>query len=123
METRAFAPLYAPTTGTSQGTLAASTTVTASAAAAASTQFSGGAYSSGFCQIQIANTTNQWAYCNFGNLNVAAVTAATVATGYPVAPGTVVVVSVASEVNGASVILGAAPGAATAVIFTRGEGL
>jgi len=45
-----------------------------------------------------------------------------VASGYPVAPGAVVVVSVDSEVSGASVIL-AAGATAGNVIFTRGEGL
>ena len=127
METRAFAPLYspsaaAPNAATTQGTLSPSVTVTASAAAAASTQFPGVSPNS-FCQMQIANTTAQWAYVNFGNLSIAVVTPATVAASYPVAPGSVVVVSVAGEVNGASVILAAAPGTATAVTFTRGEGL
>jgi hypothetical protein len=73
-------------------------------------------------QIQIANTTNGWAYVNFGNLAIGAVTAATVATGYPVAPGAVVVVTVGGDVNGASVIL-ASGATAGSVIFTRGEGL
>ena len=121
METRAFAPLYAPGAGVIQGTLLPSTTVAASTSAAASTQFSG-SNNNGMVQIQIANQTNGWAFVNFGNLQIAAVTAATVATGYPVAPGAVVVVSVAGDVNGASVIL-AAGATAGSVTFTRGEGL
>lgn len=121
METRAFAPLYAPGAGTAQGGLLTSTTVAASTSAAASTQFSG-SNTNAMVQIQIANTTNGWAYVNFGNLQISAVTAATVAAGYPVAPGAVVVVTVGGDVNGASVIL-AAGSTSGSVIFTRGEGL
>ncbi len=73
-------------------------------------------------QVQIANTTAAWAYCNFGAA-AASVTAATVAASYPVAPGSVVVVTIQPEQQGVSVILGAAPGTLTGVIFTRGEGV
>ncbi len=123
METRAFAPLYLQTSLTgSTGTLAPSVSVTSSTTAAASTQFAGNAANNAICQIQITNTTTAWAYVNFGVL-AETVPAATVASSYPVAPGTAVVVSVLPEVNAASVILGAAPGTNTAVIFTRGEGI
>jgi hypothetical protein len=118
METRAFAPTYTPTTASYAGTLLASTTIAASTSAATnSTPFTGIAFS-GLQQIQISNTTTAWAYVNFGV--VGTIIAATVAAGYPVAPGTVVVVSVAQEVNAASVILGTGSGN---VIFTRGEGV
>jgi hypothetical protein len=70
-----------------------------------------------FVQIQISNQTASWAYVNFGVFG--AVVAATV-NSYPVGPGAVVVVSVAGEVTGASVILATGTGSVT---FTRGEGL
>jgi hypothetical protein len=105
-----------------QGSLIASVTVMPTTSAVASTKFPG---MSPNClpQIRIANTTTAWAYVNFGNLDIAAVTAATVAASLPVAPGSVAVVSVAGDVNGASVILDAASTGGTTVIFTRGEGL
>lgn len=118
METRAFQPLYTKATAAANGTLQSSVTVGASTVAAASGRLPGGI--GGPCQIQIANTTAAWAYVNFGQFG--AVTAATVAAGYPVAPGAVVVVSVDWEVEGASVIL-AAGATAGNVILTRGEGL
>lgn len=71
-------------------------------------------------QIQIANQTSAWCYVNLGVAgNVAA---ATVATSYPVAPGAVVIISVDTEVSGATVIL-AAGGTAGSVTFTCGSGL
>lgn len=127
METRAFAPLYTPTTVNSPtgaaiaGTLLTSITITATNGSATAGTLPGTTVNNAIAQIQIANTTTAWAYVNFGATG--AVTAATVAASYPIAPGSVVVVSVASDVSGASVILGTAPGTATAVIFTRGEGL
>lgn len=125
-DTQAFAPLYRNTavlgSTVTAGTLASSVTVTGTnAAATASAQISGASPDTN-TQIQIANTTNQWAYVNFGVLRLT-VTAATVAASYPVAPGAVVVVTVAPEVDAASVILGAAPGTDTSVIFTRGNGV
>lgn len=125
-DTQSFAPAYRKATvvsGTATaGTLLASVTVTGSeASATASAQIPSGNPNDN-TQIQIANTTNQWAYVNFGVLRLT-VTAATVANSYPVAPGAVVVVTVNPEVDAASVILGAAPGTNTAVIFTRGAGV
>ncbi len=121
METRALAPLYQPTTttngATTYGTLVSSVTVAATSSATASAQLPGGA-PTGFQQIQIANTSSAWAYVTFGVYGQ--VTASTVATGYPVAPGGVVVVSVHPEVTGASVILSSGSGN---VVLTRGEGL
>lgn len=121
METRAFAPLYTTAAGAVAGTLLASISVTSTNSSATASAQLPGPTNSGVAQLQIANTTTAWAYVNFGTFGN--VTAATVAAGYPVGPGAVVVVSVLPEVSGASVILGAAPGTLTAVIFTRGEGL
>lgn len=127
-EQRSFAPLYTTTQYTgnpavaSGGSLQPSVTVAAVDTATASAKFPG-TNDNTYVQFQIANitvATASWAYVNFGQFG--AVTAATVATGYPVPPGSVVVVSVDPEVTGASVIMGTA--AATAnVVFTRGEGI
>lgn len=123
-DTQAFFPLYSPNAGNTAGSLLASVTITGTNASATSAALSGSGsgWSSGFQQIQIANKTSAWAHVNFGQ-NTTVIVAATVASSYPVAPGAVVVVTVAGEVGAASVILDAAPGTATAVIFTRGMGL
>lgn len=121
METRAFQPLYTPATGTgASGTLSPSTGIAASTVAATNNTAFSGTTNNQVVQIQIANTTNGFAFVNFGVFG--SVVAATVANSYPVAPGAVVVVSVAAEVNAASVIL-AAGATAGVVVFTRGEGL
>ena len=119
-----FRPLYQRSSQASAvstaGLLLPSVTVAGTAAAVASTVFPGDTVNI-FAQIQIANTSAQWAYVNFGTLlGGLTVTAATVATGYPVAPGSVVVVTVDREVNAASVILASGTGN---VIFSRGEGI
>jgi hypothetical protein len=118
METRAFQPLYSPAAGTTAGSLVASTTVAASTSAAAGTL--PGSAQSTIAQIEICNQTAAWAYVNFGVSG--SVTAATVATGYPVGPGADKIVSVSQECNGVSVIL-AAGATAGSVSFTRGEGV
>jgi len=124
-EVRSFYPLYqrsSETAGaTTAGTLQPSVTVAGAAAAVASTAFPG-TDKNNYCQIQIANQAAQWAYVNFGVLGMSGqtVTPATVAASYPVAPGSVVVVSVDPEVNAASVILASGTGNVT---FTRGEGI
>ena len=107
---------------TTAGTLSPSTTVAAVDTATASAKFAG-TNDNNYVQIQIANNTTltaSWAYVNFGVFGN--ITPATVATGYPVAPGAVVVVSVDKEVTGASVIMGTS-GATANIIFTRGEGI
>src|SRR5277367_1929510 len=117
-QTWAFNPLYKKSAlgGIAPfGTLIASVTVAATTAAAA-----GVLPNSSTNQVQIANQTSAWAYVNFGVSGN--VTAATVASSYPVAPGGVVVVTVDDEVNGVSVIL-AAGGTAGSVTFTCGNGL
>jgi hypothetical protein len=117
METRPFQPLYGPTRGPGAGTLLPSVTVAGiTASAVASTPFPGSALNQ-FVQIRVANQSAGWAYVNFGL--VTALTAATVATGMPFAPGSVEVCTVSPEVNAASVIMGVAGN----VIFTRGEGM
>jgi hypothetical protein len=117
METRPFAPIY--TNGA--GNLESVTVTATNTVATASAQLPGAAAGNTTLQIQIANKTTAWAHCSFGIFG--SVEAATVADDYPVAPGSVVVITVPSEVSGASVILDAAPGTATAVIFTRGIGV
>ena len=121
METRAFEPLYFPTGAITQGGTVESVTVVGSnSAATASGQFSGNS-NDGKQQIRVANKTTAWAHISFGVYGN--VEAATVADDLAVAPGAVEVFTVAPEVTGASVILDAAPGAATSVMFTSGEGL
>jgi hypothetical protein len=121
METRRFYPLYAPSAGSAPGQLLPSTTIAATVAAAANTiPFAGVVSGNSMVQIQISNQTTAWAFVNFGV--VGSIVAATQAAGYPVAPGVSVIVSVAAEVNGASVIL-ATGGTAGNVTFTRGEGI
>lgn len=117
METWAFNPLYSNTgnAGAPVGTLVASTTVAATNAATAG--IIPGGNTSG-AQVQIANQSAAWAYVNFGIAG--AVTAATVAASYPIAPGAVVVLTAAAEVTGVSVILSTGTGSVT---FTRGSGL
>lgn len=121
-DTKAFAPLYTPQNPQNpavQGTLQPSVTVAATDASQASAVFPGGNMN-GLLAMQIANLSTSWAYVNFGVFGN--IPAATVAASYPVAPGSVVIVSVHPEVTGATVILGTA--AATGnVIFTRGDGL
>jgi hypothetical protein len=131
-EQRSFYPMYlrsvetpvagAPSTVTA-GTLAPSTTIAATDTAGNTTKFSG-TDNNNYVQIQIANVstsgTPSWAYVNFGVFGN--ITAATVAASYPVAPNSVVVVSVDKEVSGASVIMGTAAQTAN-VVFTRGEGV
>lgn len=118
-DTRSFYPLYLRAASAQVGTLAASVTVAATDAGVTSARLPG-TDRNNYVQIQIANLSTSWAYVNFGVFG--AVAAATVAASYPVAPGSVVVVSVDPEVSGATVILGTA--AATGnVILTRGEGI
>jgi aspartate 1-decarboxylase len=118
MQTWAFNALYKKSANGGVapfGTLISSVTIAASTSAAA-----GVLPNTSTNSVQIANTTNGWAFVNFGVSGN--VTAATVAAGYPVAPGAVVVVTVDDEVNGASVIL-AAGSTSGSVIFTCGSGL
>lgn len=119
-ELRPFAPCYKKTGpgATPAGTLLPSVTIAATDAAGNTGKFPGANDNNTNVQIQIANSSSVWAYVNFGIFG--AVVAATVATGYPVAPGSVAVVTVDPEVTGASVIL--TTGGSGNVIFTRGSG-
>ncbi len=118
-ETRAFQPFYKLTQSGQTGGLMPSVTVAATALGANASGSLG--TSGGIDQVQIANTTDKWIYINFGIL--AALSAATVAASYPVAPGAVVVVTVDPEVNAASVIAVSAPSGSTNVVLTRGGGV
>jgi hypothetical protein len=121
-ETRPFAPAYLPTTTTGvQGGVLESVTVTGTNSSATATPAFSGNVAGGIQQIRVANKTTAWAHIEFGVYGN--VEAATVADSFAVAPGSVEIFSVAAEVSGASVILDAAPGTATAIIFTRGEGM
>lgn len=111
--------MYLRSTPAAAGSLAPATTVAGVDIATASARFSG-TDNNNYCQIQIANLSTSWTYVNFGVFGN--VTAATVAASYPVAPGSVVVVSVDKEVSGASVIHGTAAAVGN-VIFVRGEGI
>jgi hypothetical protein len=123
-DTQAFAPAYRHSANgsTQEGTLLDSVTVAATnGSATAGDMMPVTAQNGGQVQLQIANLTSVWVFVNWGRKGV--VVAATVAASYPVAPGSVVVVSVDSEVNAVSVISLAAPASTTSVIFTRGVGL
>jgi hypothetical protein len=121
-DTQAFAPFYKVSRGSQVGTLMSSVTVAATAGGANASAVIIGAPNGGGSQIQIANTAaTAWAYVNFGALRDAqTVVAATTAASFPVPPNSIRVVTVDSEVNGASVIMSA--GSAN-IIFTRGNGV
>lgn len=114
----AYAPLFGNTsTGIEQ---LAPTVVAASTSVTAATQLPGnvGGDPSNL-DISIENTTNGWAFCNFGD---ASVPNATVNNGVGVPPGTVRIVRVAPTTGFVSVILAAA--ATTGPVrFLRGSGI
>jgi hypothetical protein len=121
-DTKAFAPVYGPSAGATAGSCLASTSVTANnSTATASTQFSGNIDKNAFQQIRIANKSTSWAHVNFGKFG--AITAATVASSFCVAPGAVEVFTASGEVSGCSVILDAASTGSSVVVFTRGAGI
>jgi hypothetical protein len=119
---RPFAPLYGPNAGGGAGSFIASLTVTGAVTANSGVLPGNVTGNSDMNQIQIANTTTAWAYVNMGR-DTTTVPAATVAASFPVAPGTSAIITVNSEVAAVSVILGAAPGTSTGVVFTRGAGI
>lgn len=132
-ETRSFYPLYLRSSETpplggggpstvNQGANAPSVTVAAGVAATPSTVFPGNDRNT-YVQIQIANKTSVWVHVNFGVLFGGQTVRAATLNDFPVAPGSVVVVSVDPEVNACSVISDGAPATSTSVIFTRGEGV
>lgn len=120
METWAFNPLYTNTgnQGTPAGTLVASVTIAATTAAASGAL--PGPNTGPAKQIEFTNQTAAWAYINLGIAG--SVTAATVASSYPIGPGADKVITVSDEVTGWSVIL-AAGAAAGSVTATRGNGV
>lgn len=116
-----FAPEYGPNAGTAAGSFASSVTISGTTSAQSAALPGNQTGGNGFNQLQIANTTTAWAYVNVGR-NTGEIVAATVASSDPIAPGVARTITVNSEVAAVSVILGATPGANTAVIFTRGRG-
>lgn len=120
----AFDPLDAgPTVG-----LLASVTIAATTSASAMTLLPGSTGITGstaqqnilfYKQIQVANQTAGWIFINLGTLSAAV---ATVAAGYPIAPGSVVIVTCGGLQQYVSVIC-AAGSAGGNVTFTRGQGL
>lgn len=122
-EIRAFFPMYITSQSVPAGQvgrLAPSLTQAVTDASSASAQLPGQAALNNLVQIQVANVSTSWAIVNFGVFG--AVAAASVATGYPIAPNSVVVVSVDPEVSGATAILVTAA-ATGSLIYTRGSGL
>lgn len=118
-DTRAFAPLYVPSTNTTQGALQACATAVAGVASSASTLFPGTNQNMSQA-IQVSNKTSVWVHVNFGVFgNIPAATL----TNYAIAPGATVIVTVNPEVTGATVISDGAPAASTAILFARGDGL
>ena len=121
METRPFQPLYTRSqvgATSSNGTLISSVTLAATGTAQPVT-LPGSSGPNTTNQIQIANQSSGWAYVNFGQAG--AITAVTAGTGYPIAPGSVAIVTVDLEVSGASCLLDS--GKTGNVIFSRGEGI
>lgn len=69
--------------------------------------------------IRIENTTNGWAFCNFGDASVGA---ATVSSGVGVPPGGATIIRVQPSTNSVTVILAAAATSGN-VRFLRGAGI
>lgn len=132
MEERPFAPLYnetqyiqtgatsAPAAGT--GSCVLSVTVAAANGVAVASAAFPGVSNNENNQIQVANKTSVWVHVNFGVLQSPAIVRAATINDLPVAPGSVAVYTVDSEVNAASVFADGAPAASTSVVFTRGSG-
>lgn len=132
VEERRFAPLYNRTafsrnadgsaTKTQIGSCVGGVTVVAVDATPVASIEIPGTNNNQTSQIQIANKTSVWVHVNFGNVTAPNTVRAATLNDFPVAPGSVAVVTVDPEVNGASVIANGAPAASTSVIFTRGSG-
>lgn len=119
MQPNAFQPLFG-NTGIGGNEQTAPTVVAASTATSAATLLPGNSQGDGGNPvIAIENTTNGWAFCNFGDANVGA---ATLNNGVGVPPGIVRLVTVMPSTNFVTVILntGATAGA---VRFLRGNGI
>jgi hypothetical protein len=125
-DNRAFAPLYTqriPGTTSVGECLPSTTVVAANASAVASTIFSGNTALNGQIAIRIANKTSVWVHVNFGVIGDGQVVRAATLNDFPVAPGSVEVMTVHPQVNAASVFADGAPAASTSVMFTRGDGV
>lgn len=120
IDLRPFAPLYNVTTPTTAGACVPGVIVAAAnGVSTASAALPGVTSNNNNAQFQIANKTSVWVHVNFGILG--AVRAAGL-TDLPVAPGSVVIVTVLPEVNAATVYADGAPAGSTSVVFTRGCG-
>lgn len=124
-DTRAFFPLYTPSNVAAGqiGQLLPSVTVNAVDATAVPSTVFPGTTDNNYCQIQVANKTDKWVHVNFGVLLGGQTVRAATINDYPVAPGSVVVVTVDPEVNASSVFSNGSPTGSTGVLFTRGDGL
>lgn len=113
-----FAPIFGNNaTGIEQTpplVVAASTTTSAASALPGNSQGDGANP-----DIRIENTTNGWAFCNFGD---GAQGAATVSNGIGVPPGVSTIVRVQPTTNSVTVILAAAATSGP-VRFLRGAGI
>lgn len=117
MYPNAFRPLMVVTASLKQN--ANPTTVAASTVVTAATALPGRVDESDMTDIRIENQTNGWAYCTFGDINVAN---ATTTNGIAIAPLSVEVLGFPSWVGFVSVILSAAAVSGN-VRFTRGIGI
>lgn len=119
MHPNAFSPLFG-NIGPGGAEQLSPVVVAASTTASAVTPLPGNPQGDGANNvICIENTTNGWAFCNFGDSGVGA---ATINNGVGVPPGLFRLVSVRSDTTSVSVILNT--GATTgAVRFLRGNGI
>lgn len=114
-----FQPLFG-FTGTGGAELIAPTVIAASTTVVAATLLEGNPQGDGANNaIAIENTTNGWAFCNFGD---ASVPNATLNNGVGVPPGSVRIVSVRADTAYVSVILNTGATAGN-VRFQRGAGI
>lgn len=114
----AFAPLFGNTSAGIEQT--APLVVAASTATSAASPLPGNVNGDpANPDIRIENTTNGWAFCNFGD---SAVGAATLNNGVGVPPGAATIVRVKDSTNSVTVILNTAATSGN-VRFLRGAGI
>ena len=119
MQTNAFSPLFG-NTGPTGIELTAPAVVAASTTTSAATLLPGNPSGDGSNPvIRIENTTNGWAFCNFGDANVGA---ATLNNGVGVPPGSFSIVSLQPSTAYVTVILNTGATAGN-VRFLRGNGI
>ncbi len=114
-----FTPIFG-NTGVGGVEQAPPTVIAASTAASAATLLPGNPIGdSSNMAVCIENTTNGWAFCNFGDSNVPA---ATLSNGVGVPPGSFRIVNVSQACSYVSVILNTGATAGN-VRFVRGTGI